>query len=60
MLAGGIGGCAINVLNSWGIGVVRGCSGIAVDAVNKLVSGTLTDSCVSCHQHKGHGHQCSN
>jgi len=63
MLAGGIGGGAINVLNSWGIDVVRGCSGIAVDAVNKFVSGTLIDSGVSCHQHEQHqgeGHQCNN
>ncbi len=63
MLAGGIGGGAINVLNSWGIDVVRGCSGNPVDAVNEFVSGKLTDSGETCHQHGSHGeegHVCSN
>ncbi len=63
MLAGGIGGGAINVLNSWGIDVVRGCSGSAVDAVNDFVSGKLTDSGETCHHHGGHGeegHVCNN
>lgn len=52
MLAGGIGGGAINVLNSWGIDVVRGCSGNAVDAVNDFVSGKLSDSGETCHHHE--------
>jgi predicted Fe-Mo cluster-binding NifX family protein len=63
MLAGGIGGGAINVLNNWGIDVVRGCSGIAADVVKDYVSGKLTDSGESCHQHEQHqgqGHQCNN
>jgi predicted Fe-Mo cluster-binding NifX family protein len=63
MLAGGIGGGAINVLNNWGIDVVRGCSGKAVDVVNDYVAGMLTDSGESCHQHEQHqgeGHQCNN
>jgi predicted Fe-Mo cluster-binding NifX family protein len=63
MLAGGIGGGAINVLNNWGIDVIRGCSGIAAEVVNDYVSGKLSDSGVSCHQHEQHqdnGHQCSN
>jgi len=54
MLAGGIGGGAINVLNNWGIDVVRGCSGKAVDAVNDFVSGKLTDSGETCHHHGSH------
>jgi len=63
MLAGGIGGGAINVLNQWGIDVVRGCSGNAAEIVKEYVSGNLTDSGVSCHQHEQHqdgGHQCNN
>jgi predicted Fe-Mo cluster-binding NifX family protein len=63
MLAGGIGGGAINVLNNWGIEVVRGCSGNAADLVKEFVSGNLTDSGESCHQHEQHqgeGHQCNN
>lgn len=54
MLAGGIGGGAINVLNNWGIDVVRGCSGKAVDAVNDFVSGKLTDSGETCQHHGSH------
>ena len=63
MLAGGIGGGAINVLNNWGIGVIRGCAGNASDIVKEYVSGKLVDSGVSCHQHEQHqgdGHQCNN
>lgn len=62
MLAGGIGGGAINVLNNWGIEVIRGCSGNAAEIVKEFVSGRLTDSGESCHQHEQHqgqGHQCS-
>ncbi|MEI6060049.1 MAG: NifB/NifX family molybdenum-iron cluster-binding protein [Bacteroidota bacterium] len=63
MLAGGIGGGAINVLFNSGIDVVRGCSGDAAEVVKSFVAGTLTDSGVSCHQHAAHqagtdGHQC--
>lgn len=63
MLAGGIGVGAINVLNQWGIDVVRGCSGNAAEIVKEYVSGNLTDSGESCHQHEQHqgeGHQCNN
>jgi len=66
MLAGGIGNGAINVLNSQGIDVVRGCSGNATDAVKLYLAGMLTDSGESCHTHEQHhgqghsgGHVCS-
>jgi predicted Fe-Mo cluster-binding NifX family protein len=66
MLAGGIGGGAINVLNNSGIEVIRGCSGDATEVVKLYLSGLVEDSGSSCHQHethheKGHdhGHQCS-
>jgi predicted Fe-Mo cluster-binding NifX family protein len=65
MLAGGIGGGAINVLNNAGIDVIRGCEGDAADVVNQYISGSLVDSGESCHQHEAHhaegsGHQCNN
>ena len=64
MLAGGIGGGAINVLANSGIYVVRGCSGDATELVKNFVAGTITDSGESCHQHEVHqpnvGHQCNN
>ena len=65
MLAGGIGGGAINVLNNAGIEVIRGCEGDAMEVVKDYISGTITDSGESCHQHEVHhgeggGHQCNN
>lgn len=62
MLAGGIGGGAINVLNNSGIEVIRGCSGDASEVVKLYISGLVQDSGSSCHQHEAHhqdGHQCS-
>lgn len=56
MLAGGIGGGAINVLNNSGIEVVRGCSGKADDIVKLYVDGLIKDSGSSCHHHEGHNH----
>lgn len=66
MLAGGIGGGAINVLNNSGIDVIRGCSGDATEVVKLYLKGMVEDSGSSCHQHEAHhdhsrdhGHQCS-
>lgn len=62
MLAGGIGGGAINVLNSNGIEVIRGCSGLADEVVKSFIAGLVSDSGSSCSQHEahhGHGHNCS-
>jgi predicted Fe-Mo cluster-binding NifX family protein len=62
MLAGGIGAGAINVLNNSGIEVIRGCSGNALETVKLFLSGSVSDSGSSCHQHEAHhreGHQCS-
>ncbi len=54
MLAGGIGGGAINVLNYSGIEVVRGCSGDAAEVVKLFVEGSVLDSGSSCQQHEHH------
>jgi len=66
MLAGGIGGGAINVLNSNGIEVIRGCSGDATEVVKAYLQGLVEDSGSSCehhqhhHQHQhGEGHSCN-
>jgi predicted Fe-Mo cluster-binding NifX family protein len=64
MLAGGIGGGAINVLNNAGIDVIRGCEGDAAEVVKNYVAGTITDSGESCHKHamqqgEGGAHQCN-
>ncbi len=62
-LVGGIGAGAINVLNSVGIDVVRGCSGNARELVMQFVNGNIADSGESCRQHEhhhgsGHEHSC--
>lgn len=61
MLAGGIGAGAINVLNSWGIDVVRGCSGPALEVVKLYTDGKIADSGSTCshHEGQGHAHQCN-
>ncbi len=59
MLAGGIGGGAINVLNGSGIEVIRGCAGDATEVVKLYLKGLVEDSGSSCKQHEahhGHGH----
>lgn len=58
MLAGGIGAGAINVLNRWNIGVIRGCSGDVETLIKEYVSGLIVDSGETCAQH-GADHQCS-
>jgi predicted Fe-Mo cluster-binding NifX family protein len=62
MLAGNMGGGAVNVLNSHGINVYRGCEGDAKNLVEEFIKGELVDSGESCHQHENHnhedGHQC--
>jgi len=67
MLAGGIGNGAINVLNSQGINVVRGCAGNAAEVVSQYFAGLITDNGKSCNHHelglhhdRGDGHVCSN
>ena len=61
MLAGGIGAGAINVLNHWGISVVRGCSGNAEQVVKAYIKGELEDSGINCsHHHDESGHLCQN
>jgi predicted Fe-Mo cluster-binding NifX family protein len=62
MLAGGIGGGAINVLNNSGINVIRGCSGDATEVVKQYISGLIKDSGSSCQSHESHhsdGHVCN-
>lgn len=55
MLAGGIGGGAINVLNNAGIDVIRGCSGNVKDVVELFLKGQIMDNGSTCEQH-----QCNN
>lgn len=54
MLAGNMGDGAVNVLNSSGIEVVRGCSGNVKDVALEWLEGSLFDSGDSCSEHE-HG-----
>lgn len=56
MLAGNMGDGAVNVLNSAGIEVLRGCSGDVKEVALNWLNGTLADSGESCH---AHDHECS-
>jgi predicted Fe-Mo cluster-binding NifX family protein len=57
MLAGNMGDGAVNVLNSKGIKVVRGCSGNAKTVTEKWLEGAVVDSGIVCHEHE---HGCHN
>lgn len=56
MLAGNMGGGAVNVLSAHGIEVYRGCQGDATVLANEFVKGNLIDSGENCRQHEGHHH----
>jgi predicted Fe-Mo cluster-binding NifX family protein len=61
MLAGGIGGGAVNVLKNSGIEVIRGCSGNSEEVVKQYLSGLVEDSgnsCLTHEKHHHHGHSC--
>jgi predicted Fe-Mo cluster-binding NifX family protein len=57
MLAGNMGEGAVNVLNSHGIDVLRGCSGDVKAVTKSWLSGKLRDSGIACAQHE---HGCHN
>jgi predicted Fe-Mo cluster-binding NifX family protein len=54
MLAGNMGQGAVNVLNSCGIDVLRGCTGDVKRVAEHWLSGTLKDSGIACDLHE-HG-----
>ncbi|MCU0372524.1 MAG: NifB/NifX family molybdenum-iron cluster-binding protein [Ignavibacteria bacterium] len=63
MLAGNIGGGAVNKLSSYGIAVVRGCSGAVSRVIEDWLEGKITDSgelCRTNEHHHGHGHDNGN
>ena len=56
MLAGNMGQGALQKLNSFGIEVLRGCSGDVNDVVMDYLSDKISDSGISCAQHEHHHH----
>jgi predicted Fe-Mo cluster-binding NifX family protein len=61
MLAGNMGGGAVNVLNNNGITVYRGCAGDVTELVKEFVNGQVDDSGETCNHHDNHeeGHHTS-
>ena len=55
MLAGNMGGGAVNLLASNGIRVVRGCSGNVRDVAQAWLAGQVADSGASCQAHNSGG-----
>ena len=51
MLAGNMGGGAVNILGSNGIKVIRGCRGDVREAVQAWLAGKVDDSGASCQTH---------
>jgi predicted Fe-Mo cluster-binding NifX family protein len=54
MLAGNMGQGAVNVLNSCGIDVLRGCTGGVKEVAEGWLAGNLKDSGIACSLHE-HG-----
>ncbi len=54
MLAGGIGGGAVNKLAASNIETIRGCEGNATQVVELYLAGKLIDSGSSCQTHEQH------
>ena len=61
MLAGNMGGGALNVLNNHGIEVYRGCSGDVRQLTEAFLLGIVADSGEGCQHHEEHGegHVCN-
>lgn len=53
MLAGNMGGGAVNVLSSHGIEVYRGCSGELREVAESWLAGNINDSGSGCDAHEG-------
>lgn len=61
LLAGNMGGGALNVLSNHGIQVYRGCSGDVQQVVKSFLQGHVADLGVGCQHHEHHddGHVCN-
>lgn len=52
MLAGNMGDGAVGVLQRFGIGVIRGCSGDIREVAEAYLAGNISDSGDTCHEHE--------
>jgi predicted Fe-Mo cluster-binding NifX family protein len=55
MLAGNMGGGAVNLLESNGIKVIRGCAGDVREVAQEWLAGRVDDSGASCQSHSSGG-----
>ncbi len=56
MLAGNMGGGALNKLTSFGIEVIRGCAGDVNQVMKDYLAGMIEDSGEGCQTHEAHQH----
>jgi predicted Fe-Mo cluster-binding NifX family protein len=54
MLAGNMGGGAVNKLSNHGIAVIRGCSGDAKNVMEEWLKGNIKDNGELCSEHEHH------
>jgi len=59
VLAGGMGGGAVDIFNQRGVEVVTGAAGDAAQAVSAYLKGTLKTNGAVCHEHQHHD-ECGN
>ena len=57
MLAGNMGAGAVNVLQSWGIEVIRGCAGEPRQVLDAFLKNQIVDSNETCHAHERACHE---
>ena len=57
MIAGGMGGGAVDIFNERGVEVVLGAQGDAKSAVEAYLRGELESTGSVCHEHE-HAHEC--
>lgn len=55
IIAGGMGGGAVEIFNEKGIEVFTGVQGQSIDAVNNYMKGLLKSTGSFCHEHAHHG-----
>jgi len=59
IIAGGMGGSAVNIFNEKGIEVITGAKGSAEAATNSYLQGALKSTGSVCHEHQHHD-ECGN
>lgn len=59
IIAGGMGGSAVNIFNEKGIEVITGAKGSSESAANSYLQGALKSTGSICHEHQHHD-ECGN